>query len=100
MLLLDKYLLRRNVRTISESEKLRNYIPGMDEKLFNRMVKIMAAQDMSEIEDISTEEVMELFDYVNPFAEIISANNCFNGKYGNFYTNLQSLPSIKNRRVL
>ena len=97
---LDKYLIRKYVRKLEDMSEEPALPDGMNREETDLMVKILSAKHMQEIEDVSLDEIVSLFDFVDVFAEFITIQDCFSGKYGDFESNLLSMDSANRRRLL
>lgn len=75
------------------------FIPeGMTKEITQRMLRVLSAVSPKEIDDIETEEIFDLFDYVQDIAPYLGKTNHFDNGF------MQTLKSKKSacisRRVL
>ena len=97
---LDKTLLRKFVRKLEDMSEAPMLPDGMSQEETELMVKILSAKHMNEIADVPLDNIVNLFDFVDTFADFIDHQDCFTGQFGDFESNLLSIPSVNHRRLL
>lgn len=91
---------------VKSEEKSNVEVIGMTESELNTMVRLLSAKSPAEIEDISTEEIISMFEFIPIFASSVGVRTVFSNigsGDGSLITKLLSLPSAsleRRRRVL
>lgn len=93
--------IKTNLNNFNELSDSMVTIPdGLTPEQTDYFIRILQAQHPDEIQDISTEKILELLYLVQKIAPYIGISNLFNSDSDVFRNTLLELPSMKRRRVL
>ena len=104
MLFLDKKAWLKGFANCKDAERAE--VAGMTEDDLNTMTRLLKAQSSAEIDDIPTEVIISMFEFIPAFATSVTKTTVFSNLGsgdGNFVHKLLSLPSAsleRKRRVL
>lgn len=103
MFTINKSAFERAIRAAEETKGTDCNVKGMDETKVQLMIRLLSARNPSEIEDVSDDDIVSMFDHIGSFADCMGSTTIFDNigyGEGNLVRSLATLPSAKRRRVL
>ena len=93
--------IKMNLNNFEALPETMETIPdGLTQEQTRHFIRILQAQKPSEIEDITTEKIIELLYLVQGISPHIGKSNIFDNSNNRFKNILLEAPSVKHRRVL
>lgn len=60
--------------------------------------RLCTATSLEDVDDITNEQLSELFGHISDFSDLVCSTNVFTGKYGDFLQNVSNLPAVYSKR--